>query len=440
MKTKEQIMADLLRSKQDSRARGQQMMAGEGYRPPQMSSNLPQTMSPNMINQSAGMRPGRTNVGQGRAAALAAQMRQAQANMSGDPAQGKTVSNGRIYVAPTWSEVLADGVKKGLGGYNAAQAREGLIEIDEEQAAEDAINAEYEAMLLAQQMAREDEENAQAQARWEAERKTKKSNFEKNFVLQQQQANDSRNKRKDVAYYMPTEEGEFEILNMQKDEYGNYYSTSNELMPEAFVEKVLPGLTEVVYGSQNTSKPPTPKELETKEERETAQTQTLITNDVATDLLGQPEQMMAASGPFYDPVKIATDYMAPIFGLEEEQATGMQMTNVSLEAAGPILAKLGINPTDKDLAIAMDASPSRSNEPASMYRWYKTQWMPTLIAKIKQYNPGAKGEEMAAQAQAEMMDAYEKGFAKYNKLKNDPIFTNLRSSRFSEQVGWELVP
>ena len=190
MKTKEQIMADLLRSRQNSRARGQQMMAGEGYRPPQMSSNLPQTMSPNMINQSAGMRPGRTNVGQGRAAALAAQMRQAQANMSGDPAQGKTVSNGRIYVAPTWSEVLADGVKKGLGGYNAAQAREGLIEIDEEQAAEDAINAEYEAMLLAQQMAREDEENAQAQARWEAERKTKKSNFEKNFVLQQQQANE----------------------------------------------------------------------------------------------------------------------------------------------------------------------------------------------------------------------------------------------------------
>ena len=164
MKRKEQIMADLLRSKKNSRAQGQQiMMAKEGYSPAQMSSNLPQTMSPNMINQSAGMRPGRTNVGQGRAAALAAQMRQAQANMSGDPAQGKMVSNGRIYVAPTWSEVLADGVKKGLGGYNAGQAREGLIEIDEEQAAEDAMDAEYEAMLLAQQMDREDEEAAQAQ-------------------------------------------------------------------------------------------------------------------------------------------------------------------------------------------------------------------------------------------------------------------------------------
>jgi hypothetical protein len=166
MKTNEQIMADLLRSQQNSRAQGQQiqqMMAGEGYRPQTMSPNLPQTMSPNMINQSAGMRPGRTGVGQGRAAALAAQMRQAQANMSGDPAQGKTVSNGRIYVAPTWSEVLADGVKKGLGGYSAGQAREGLIEIDEEQAAEDAMNAEYEAMLLAQEMARKDEENAQAQ-------------------------------------------------------------------------------------------------------------------------------------------------------------------------------------------------------------------------------------------------------------------------------------
>ena len=149
--------------------------------------------------------------------------------------------------------------------------------------------------------------------------------------------------------------------------------------------------------------------------------------------------MMAASGPFYDPKKIATDYMAPIFGLEEEQATGMQMTNVSLEAAGPILAKLGINPTDKDLAIAMEASPSRSNEPASMYRWYKTQWMPTLIAKIKQYNPGAKGEEMAAQAQSEMMDAYEKGFEKYNKLKNDPVFSNVRNALSSEEAGWELV-
>ena len=169
MKRKEQIMADLLRSQQDSRARGQQMrLAKEGYSPAQMSSNLPQTMSPNMINQSAGMRPGRTNVGQGRAAALAAQMRQAQANMSGDPAQGKTVSNGRIYVAPTWSEVLADGVKKGLGGYNAGQAREGLIEIDEEQAAEDAMDAEYEAMLLAQQMTREDEEAAQDQLNFDS--------------------------------------------------------------------------------------------------------------------------------------------------------------------------------------------------------------------------------------------------------------------------------
>ena len=169
MKRKEQIMADLLRSKQDSRARGQQMrLAKEGYSPAQMSSNLPQTMSPNMINQSAGMRPGTTNVGQGRAAALAAQMRQAQANMSGDPAQGKTVSNGRIYVAPTWSEVLADGVKKGMGGYNAGQAREGLIEIDEEQAAEDAMDAEYEAMLLAQENDYRTQQDAQEQANFEA--------------------------------------------------------------------------------------------------------------------------------------------------------------------------------------------------------------------------------------------------------------------------------
>ena len=371
--------------------------------------------------------------------------------------QNRMINEGTPYatlVNPNWGETLEGVTNKLVGGYLEGQAIEDAEQLDVDVTEQTRlVLAKAEEERLAR-LALEDERfgveqgnvTSAAAALVDAAALKNKNLIEAARVAAGVSAGENSEalkklqmKRTDVAYYVPNEEGGADILNMQQDGYGNYYSTSNELMPEAFVKDVLPGLTEVVYGSQNTSKPPTPKEIATTEEREATQTQTLITNDVATDLLGQPEQMMAASGPFYDPKKIATDYMAPIFGLEEEQATGMQMTNVSLEAAGPILAKLGINPTDKDLAIAMEASPSRSNEPASMYRWYKTQWMPTLIAKIKQYNPGAKGEEMAAQAQAEMMDAYEKGFAKYNKLKNDPIFSNVKNAFPAEEAGWELV-
>ena len=388
---------------------------------------------------------------------IAAQRARAAALRGKGMPQNRVINEGTPYatlVNPNWGETLEGVTNKLVGGYLEGQAIEDAEQLDvdvteqaglvlakaeEERLAELALEASlaeqaqsnFEAGELAKITAATVENDRDVEAAKVAAGVSAGENSEAFKKLKM--------KRNDVAYYVPNEEGGADILNMQQDGHGNYYSTLNELMPEAFVKNVLPGLTEVVYGSQNTSKPPTPKEIATTEEREATQTQTLITNDVATDLLGQPEQMMAASGPFYDPKKIATDYMAPIFGLEEEQATGMQMTNVSLEAAGPILAKLGINPTDKDLAIAMEASPSRSNEPASMYRWYKTQWMPTLIAKIKQYNPGAKGEEMAAQAQAEMMAAYEEGFAKYNKLKNDPIFSNVRNAFSSEEAGWELM-
>ena len=371
--------------------------------------------------------------------------------------QNRMINEGTPYatlVNPNWGETLQGVTGKLLGGYLEGQAIEDAEQLDVDQTEQNRLTLAVEQQKEQAALDLEAERHAQEQQNIENEAAAKLTAAELennnrveaaalaagvNAESELEKFNRLKMKRTDVAYYVPNEEGEVDILNMQQDGYGNYYSTSNELMPEAFVKDVLPGLTEVVYGNQNTSKPPTPKQLEEIEGRDTAMTQSLLTGDVITRLLGQPEQMMAASGPFYDPVKIATDYAAPIFGLEEEQATGMQMTNLTIEAAKPILDNLGINPTDADLKIAMEASPSRSNEPASMYRWYKDQWMPALIAKIKQYYPGDKGKKLAAQTQAEMMDAYEKGFAKYNKLKSDPIFSNVKNALSPEEAGWRLV-
>ena len=370
--------------------------------------------------------------------------------------QARMVGEGRwaTLTQPNWGEQLEGVTNQLVGGYLEGQARKDAEQLDVDVTEQAGLVLAAEEEIRLEGLALEASLAEQAQSNFEAGELAKitAATVENDRDVEAAKVaagvsagenseafNKLKMKRNDVAYYVPNEEGGVDILNMQQDGHGNYYSTSNELMPEAFVKDVLPGLTEVVYGSQNTSKPPTPKQLEEIEGRDTAMTQSLLTGDVITRLLGQPEQMMAASGPFYDPVKIATDYMAPIFGLEEEQATGMQMTNLTIEAAKPILDNLGINPTDADLKIAMEASPSRSNEPASMYRWYKDQWMPALIAKIKQYYPGDKGKKLAAQTQAEMMDAYEKGFAKYNKLKSDPIFSNVKNALSPEEAGWELV-
>jgi hypothetical protein len=160
MTPEQQMMLEELRMQaQKQQQGGFSMPTGSGGQAQPMMSPNPQQMSPNMVNSTA-TRPGRENVGQGKAAALAAQMRGAQQDMQGGPAQGKTVRGGRNfqdqYFAPTWSEVAADTLRKGLGGYRAGQAKRGLEEIDVAQAAEDDQQAAFDAEQAADALARDE--------------------------------------------------------------------------------------------------------------------------------------------------------------------------------------------------------------------------------------------------------------------------------------------
>lgn len=107
----------------------QAMRAGQGR--PVMSPDT--QMSPaGMVNQSA-MTPEQRAALQSRAnynpetkeAQYAALLRGGQdAVMNTGAAKGKTI--GDIYVAPTWSEIAANAVKQGVGGYQMRQGRQGL--------------------------------------------------------------------------------------------------------------------------------------------------------------------------------------------------------------------------------------------------------------------------------------------------------------------------
>jgi hypothetical protein len=123
-KTQQQLWAEEMRRQQQANQFSMPIGSGGQAQPMQQPDSTSPQMNPNMVNSTA-TRPGRENVGQGKAAALAAQMRGAQQDMQGGPAQGKTVRGGRNfqdqYFAPTWSEVAADTLRKGMGGYRAGQ-------------------------------------------------------------------------------------------------------------------------------------------------------------------------------------------------------------------------------------------------------------------------------------------------------------------------------
>jgi len=337
--------------------------------------------------------------------------------------KGKTVGPYDLYMGPNWGESLAYAGEQALGGYLAGKANRDDIALDEEKG-----------RVLAATLAAQDEENARKAALEQAKLDHTIANdadqlavSQGNLDVSERRLNTELGKRKTIAFWHPAEEGA--TLNLLRDDKGNYYSMDGEPVPGAYVDN----LTLQTFG-QGASKPLTPSQQADVDENEIGRGQDYINNDIMSNLLLDPEKMMAATGPFYDLKKQAVKYAAAPFGLEEEQATQMQLSNLSMEAVGPTLEKLGVNPTDKDLAVAMDGAPEPSKEPEAFYEWYKTRWTPALVLKTRIANPD--DPQVAIDLQRAMEENYKKGHAEYEKVKNDPILKSLFNKRNRENGGW----
>jgi hypothetical protein len=110
----------------------------------------------------------------------------------------------------------------------------------------------------------------------------------------------------------------------------------------------------------------------------------ILDADMASKAVTDP-LLRTATGPWYDPAKLATSLGMP--GFEAAQATQTNAAAVSMTAAAPILDKLGINPTDVDLKEAFKTAPNDTKQPEVWVDWYENRYMPSMSKALMRDNP-----------------------------------------------------
>ena len=152
----------------------------------------------------------------------------------------------------------------------------------------------------------------------------------------------------------------------------------------------------------------------------------MLDADQATMIITDPK-LRQGGGAWYEPDRWATK-----FGLTDEgvaaQGTQTRMSNVGLTAVSPQLAKLGVNPTDKDLAEAFKTAPGVHSEPETWLDWYKNTYMPQVQSALNRYSVDP---DVAAEYMSQMETAYERGVEIQKKEEDEDE---------EGMTGWSIIP
>lgn len=179
-------------------------------------------------------------------------------------------------------------------------------------------------------------------------------------------------KRSTESYWHPTKPDT--VLNLRVGPDGVHYDDAeNAYNPEL--------LTPYKAGQQGSKQNVSQQKFD--REKESDQLDTILSGDLASSVITSP-LMTAATGPIYDVFKQGAKFtgLAP-----EVQSQQNAMNQLTAEAAGPILSKLGVNPTDKDLEVAFGTVPKLEDEPRTWIDWYKNRYAPRLRMMIERDNP-----------------------------------------------------
>jgi hypothetical protein len=307
---------------------------------------------------------------------------------------------GDVYAAPNWADSLAGAAQRVVGGYQMGQARKQQRKLD---------RALEKAALKEQQAAEAAARAAEKRQQFEDERDAKKEAAKAAQALAQEQGRNLRaaqsnatrlaaaaasaakgeNKRTMATFHNP--DSPESVLNFNRDSAGNFYDLDGNQVPGEFVKTLTP------YTASQTGS--VAKARAAADKTASENTTRLLDADQATMTILDPNLRTATGHPL-DPEMYASRYGAP--GYENAQATATRAQAVTMDAVAPTLAKLGVNPTDRDLREAFKTAPGIGTQPEVWVDWYENTYMPAMDAALTRDNPESRDAVMA-----EMMHAVE---------------------------------
>lgn len=356
-------------------------MSSGGYTPGMSPSNvMPNAETRALANQDFSSKE----------AMIANLMRQGNANQS-QGAKGKQV--GDIYVAPTWSEVLADTIRGGVGGmqnYMAGKQNQELQGLEDSRANALGEIARYDQGVEDERFGIGVDLKQQGLTQAADAQKETAANNAALLGLKRAEAERDANpsKRKQVPYHDPNDPERTITFNV--DDNGNHYK-NGEIIPPEFWQTLTPysAGTAGSVAKINAAADAAAAEEAVKTE------DSLLSLDQATKVLLDPELPTFTGNPV-DLARYASQYGLP--GFEGAQPGALRANSVSLESVAPMLDKLGVNPTDTDLREAFKTVPGTGSQPGTWIDWYENTYAPALSSALNRSNPELHDSVMAEMA------------------------------------------
>lgn len=186
------------------------------------------------------------------------------------------------------------------------------------------------------------------------------------------------------VFWHPTEKDA--VLNLERSSTGEYFDQAGKIYPPEVVANLVP----YELGANTDSKQGvTARKLD--DEKDADQRDMELASDFISKTLVSP-LMQGATGAFYDAPKQLAKFTG---AFPEVQSKQNELSQITATAAAPMLATLGVNPTDKDLEVAFSTVPTEGNEPQVWRDWYAKRYAPLLLYKI---STGKKPELAAGMA------------------------------------------
>jgi hypothetical protein len=222
-------------------------------------------------------------------------------------------------------------------------------------------------------------------------------------------------------------------LNYLKDEAGNWYDNNGTPVDGRVIDNLTPWKAGV-DGSKAVRSGKQPVDPMSK-----VGSPFLVSQILNNDLLEK------ATGRF-DPTQIAASiggYNTPFSGAPEQQGAQIQalqskMADVKIDSVKTNLEGLGINPTDKDLAIALESIPDKNTQPLAWAIWSRDQFLPMLRkagwASVERGTIGAEDFKlMLAGAEKDINTAFNRYNGEETPANNEVIAAQTNAATEAQQ-------
>jgi hypothetical protein len=114
----------------------------------------------------------------------------------------------------------------------------------------------------------------------------------------------------------------------------------------------------------------------------------------------------------------------PLYG-EKIQALSLKMSDIGIDQVKTNLEGLGVNPTDKDLAVAFDSIPTSIDQPFTWVEWSRSQYLPALEKAFdRAIQEGSATSEAKDSYISQVKEGIQKGAQMWSTGSDEPYMPN----------------